>query len=79
MRLLDQDNDKPLARVMLYLTRNEGLELLRDLERLLNKPSDHHSHIDSDDWSKEVTIAIYDPNNLRGFDERSKRLILEDV
>ena len=79
MRMLDLDDDKKLNRLILYLTKSEAKELRTSLDYIIEDPKQHHhEHIPSEDYQKEITICIYDEKNLEGFDERSKKLILED-
>lgn len=79
MRLLDEDTDKKINHVSVFLTRNEGMNLRNALTDLLDHPENHHDHVSSEDYQKEITIAIYDQENLKGFDQRSRKLILEDI
>lgn len=79
MRILDPGNDKKLDEVGLYLTREEAIKLRSNLEQLLADRGMHHVHLSNDDYQKEVTVSIYDVANLEGFDERSKKLIREDM
>jgi hypothetical protein len=79
MRLLDEDSNKKLDRVTLYLTRSEAEELRDDLERILANPRGNHAHLSSKDFRKEITICIYDDTMLNDFNERSKKLIKEDL
>jgi hypothetical protein len=72
MRILNEASDKSISNVTLYLSEAEASHLLSALEALINKPTNHHSHVNNDDFSKEITVCIYDPANLGGFDERSK-------
>jgi hypothetical protein len=65
--------------VGLYLIREEAIQLQSYLEQLLADPGMHHAHLSSYDYQKEVTVSIYDVANLEGFDERSKKLIKEDI
>ncbi len=78
MRILDNISDKSLKNVILYLTFEEASELRDSLDELLEKPLHNHAHVSSEDYQKEVTVCIYDVNNLQGFDERSKSLIIND-
>ncbi len=78
MRILDEISDKSLENVILYLTQLEALELRDSLNDLLKKPLNNHSHISSDDFQKEVTVCIYDVENLNGFNARSIDLIIND-
>ena len=50
-------------------------------EALLRHGVGSHEHISSPDLSKEVTIALYEPDStaLANFSERARRLIAEDV
>ncbi|CAI4033143.1 hypothetical protein DNFV4_03576 [Nitrospira tepida] len=79
MRLLDQRGDRKLDSVTIYLTADEARELRNDLDRLLANPQEHHAHVMSEDYRKEITVSIYDEANLEGFDARSKKLIREDI
>lgn len=78
MRILDQDNDEARDSVILYLTEAEARELRDALGVLLEHPTDSHEHITSEGDKKEITICIYDLQDLGQFDERSKRLIETD-
>ena len=79
MRLLNIDSGASLDSAILYLKKNEVVELIGALEDLLNSSGDaYHRHVNDADYTHEITVAIYDENNLSGFDNRSKRLILED-
>jgi hypothetical protein len=79
MRILNQDENKPIKNVLLMLTDEEATELRDDLERLLSKKiSNDHSHINNLEYTHELSIALYDANNIEEFDERTKKLILHD-
>ena len=78
MRILNDDTDEKLDRLTLYLTRSEAEELKGSLEDLLKHPDHNHSHTPSEDYQKEVTVCIYDIQKLSEFDERSKKIILQD-
>lgn len=77
MRLLDKKNKNKLDKIVIYLTKEEANELSSSLLEVLKNPS-RHEHIPSDDYTKEITICIYDENNISNFDERSQLLIKED-
>ena len=78
MRILDEESNKSLKNIVLYLTYSQASEFRDSLEELLKKPLNNHSHISSDDYRKEVTVCIYDNENLTGFNERSKKIIIDD-
>ncbi len=56
----------------------EARELIGYLEGLLNHPEHHHTHLNDSDYQREITVALYTGDNLPAFDERSKRLLIED-
>lgn len=78
MRLLNKISDKSLEKILIYLTHSEALELRDSLNDLLDKPLNNHAHISNDDFHKEITICIYDIDNLIGFNQRSIKLIVND-
>lgn len=78
MRLLNESDDQALRRIILYLTRSEAEEFRDAISDLLQDPKGKHSHIPSSDYQKEVTICIYSEDDVSGFDDRSKRLIIND-
>jgi hypothetical protein len=79
MRILDEETDRSLNRATLYLTIAEASELRDSLDALIGDCLGRHEHIPSSDYSKEVTVCIYDMNDLNDFNERSKQLITQDV
>ena len=78
MRLLNQDDDRVVQRLLLLLTQGEAVELKNSLELLLANSAGRHEHIPGDDYRKEITIAIYDQTTLESFDSRSQTLIAKD-
>lgn len=79
MRILNEDSNKSIKNVLLLLTAQEACELRDDLERLLSqKIINDHSHINDLCFAHELTIALYESENVDGFNERSKKLILLD-
>lgn len=79
MRILDETSDLSLSSVTLYFTLSEASELRDALDDLLAKPIANHVHISQEDYQKEVTVCIYDADNLEAddFSPRSLRLIKE--
>lgn len=78
MFILDETSDKSLSNIILYLTPAEAVELRDSLKSLIEKPIDNHSHISNINYDKEITVCIYDTNDLTGFDQRSIDLITND-
>ena len=79
MRFFDNDNNKAVKNLTLYLTINEAKELLSDLQANLdNYGKNYHSHIYDESYNHELTVVLYDKENLKAFDERSVKLIVND-
>ena len=78
MRILDESSDKKLDRVSIFLTKEEAIQLKGYLNQLLDNPKLQHSHFSSSDFQKEITICLYDEQDLEHFNNRSKILIKED-
>ena len=78
MRILDEESDKKLDNVSIFLNKEEAVQLRCYLNQLLDNPKLQHSHLSSSDYQKEITICLYDEKNLENFNERSIKLIRED-
>jgi hypothetical protein len=80
MRIFDDKFDAKMNTVSLFLTKNEALHLIGYLEQFLAKPKDKglHFHLSSEDYQKEITVCIYDPESVSALDPRSQKLILDD-
>ncbi len=79
MRILNEDDDKAVEYVTLYVTPEEARELGGYLESLAEDPSQHHLHLDEvvgNYIPRRITVAVCTPDNLYEFDSRSRRLIL---
>jgi uncharacterized membrane protein YukC len=79
MKILNEDTDARIKGVSVYFTLEEAKQCFDFLEALISDTTMHHLHVNCIDDSDTVTIAIYNPKNLVGFDDRSKKLILEGV
>ena len=78
MRILDEDNDRTLSHVTLYLKLSEAAELRDSLTAIIEIPAGRHEHTPSSDYEKEITVCVYEEGKIDSFNERSKRIILED-
>jgi hypothetical protein len=76
--MLDEERDVACNRLTVFLTRDETTQL-RDTLEILLAGHHQHEHVASDDFQKEITVCLYDPSNLGGLDERSRRLIRSDT
>jgi hypothetical protein len=74
MRILDEDNDRPLDSVVILLTPEESHELLDSLKQLTPAKGDH-IHVNDKEFTRGITLAIYTPENLKFFHERIRRLV----
>ncbi|TKG92988.1 hypothetical protein EYV94_18630 [Puteibacter caeruleilacunae] len=79
MRLFDQEKETLINDLLILLTIDEALELKCELERLIQQQkTDDHGHINNEDYTKEITVSVYDPNNIDNFSRRIKNLIIDD-
>ena len=80
MRMLNNDLDVAFENVTIYLNIGEIAEMLGALESLLKngKIGDHH-HINDTEYAHEITLVMYDENDLHEFEQRSRKLIQENV
>lgn len=82
MRILQRETDKVFDTIEIFLTIDEARKLKGILEHMVENPNSGHSHLEADlkenVFQKELTIAIYSDENLSEFDERTKKLILND-
>jgi hypothetical protein len=62
----------------LYLTPAEAHQMIGYLKSLLDDPDANHSHLDDAEYKHEVTLSIYTDSNIQHYDERSKKLLLDD-
>jgi hypothetical protein len=77
MRILNLDTNEKINQATIYLTNSEAKELKDSLDNLL-KNNSHHEHISDDSYQTEITVCIYEKDNLREFDARSHNLILDN-
>jgi len=78
MRILDENTDKSLENITLYLTLSEAMELRGSLNELIENPKNNHTHINDENYQKELTVCIYSTEDLNGFNTRSIDLILNN-
>ncbi len=80
MRISDDISNKKLDNITLFLTEGEALQLASYLKQLLEKPKEKglHFHLSSEDYQKEITVCIYNPENITEFHPRAQKLIIDD-
>ena len=79
MRILDSDTDRALDGLLLEFDEHELAAFANAIEQLLRIPLGDHDHVYNEDYQKEVTVTVYDPDDLTRYNERSKRLITEGL
>lgn len=76
MYILDEESDKKLTNVTIIFNKSELKELMGYAKQLLEEtPSSDHYHLSSEDFQKEITLCIYDSENLKMFTPRIRKLI----
>lgn len=81
MRLLDEEADRPLAKLALYLTPKEAEKLQRaEGARGAGFACDRleHTHISGQEHEHHLTLVVYEPGRAVEFQPRYRRLIAED-
>ena len=58
MRILDDDLDKKLNTVSIFLTKKEAIQMRGYLNQLIEKPELQHAHLSSEDYKKEITVKL---------------------
>ncbi len=79
LRILNDESDQRLDKVSVFLTKQEAVQLRGYLNQLLEDPKLQHFHLSNLDCSKEITICIYDEQDFKNFDQRTIRLLKEDL
>jgi hypothetical protein len=78
MRILNEDNDQVVNSVLLMLTPLEAKELAEKIRQLTPESGDH-MHVNDDTFMREITIAIYTPENTQTFNHRVIELIEKGI
>jgi hypothetical protein len=78
MRILNQETNQPVNDVLIMLTPSEAKELVDKISQLTSEKGDH-LHIDDDAYIREITFAIYTPENTHSFSRRVIDLIEKEI
>ncbi|MDL2225932.1 hypothetical protein LJC20_07075 [Eubacteriales bacterium OttesenSCG-928-M02] len=79
MRILNEDNNSAIKNLTILLEYHEATELFDSLSAMIKDCQKHeHEHINDKEYEHEITIAIYDENNISTFNPRMVQLIKED-
>ena len=80
MRVFDPNTDTTLKDVVLYLKANEAKELLDSLSEMLETNDlNSHSHINDVSFEHEITVVLYEEQQIDKLNERSQKIIIEDI
>jgi rRNA maturation endonuclease Nob1 len=79
MRIHNEDDDTSVQRVTLFLTPEEAREMRDAVDTLLMSTSGSHVHVPSEEYTHEVTLCVYEADQLNGLSERARQLIAETV
>jgi len=80
MKIIDEMTNKSLSNITILLEKSELTQLIGYLEDLSSEVAQNeHYHLNNDDYSKEITIAVYDDKgSLEHFAEKYKKIIVSD-
>lgn len=77
MRILNLDTNEKINQATIYLTNSEAKELKDSLDNLLQNNS-QHEHISDESYQTEITVCIYEKDNLKEFDASSRKVVLDN-
>jgi hypothetical protein len=75
VRIYDPQSKKALDNITLFLTPAEAKELADSAADLATHPDKQHHHIPDAEHTREITVAVYTPENRAHFDAESRRII----
>ena len=79
MYMLDEETNNKLSNITIILNKNELQQLIGYAKQLLETPpSSDHYHLSSEDYQKEITICIQNPEQIQQFTPRIQKLITDD-
>jgi hypothetical protein len=81
MRLLDEETDRTLRKLALYLTPEEAREVRDALEQLLIDRETvrlEHVHVDDREYEHHLTLVVYTAEQVDELQPRYRRLIIDD-
>lgn len=79
MHIHDDESNEKLSCITMILTKSEVQQMLGYAKQFLeNFPSSDHFHLSSDDYQKEITICLYNPESIESYSPRIQKLIKDD-
>lgn len=77
MNIYDYKRKESVKNLTLYLSSQDIYQMISYLEDMVTAGQSDHSHLTSEDVQTEITLVVYNRNNLKDFDDDSKRVIEE--
>ena len=74
MRIQDMKSGEELTSVLIMLTPSEAQEL-GDKLRGMDPRTGDHIHVNDENFTMEVTLAVYTPDNVGFFSEQVRQLL----
>ena len=74
MRMVDNETGRELKSVLVLLTPGEA-KYVTDVLPALDVATGDHVHVNDDSFTREITVAVYTPDNMQSFSEDVRRLI----
>ena len=74
MKIFDETTNRHLSNITIFLERDEIIQLIGCLEELsLDATQSAHYHLNNNDFSKEITVALYDEEESQDkYDDKYK-------
>lgn len=80
LRILDTNTNTAIKNIILYLKIEEAKELYDSIGTLLKgEKSIDHAHVNDISFKHEITVVLYDEQKIESLNERSKKIILNDM
>ena len=79
MKIYDPKSKRLLTGITVFLTPDEAAELAAATQVLADDPYLHNEHVANSDYSVEITVAVYTPENLQQYDEESRAIIASSI
>jgi hypothetical protein len=80
LRILNENDNSAISNITLMLTLEETKELRDGLNQLIQTDlrNNFHIHVDDNEYRHEITVAVYNNENETQFNDRIKKLIIDD-
>jgi predicted DNA-binding protein with PD1-like motif len=82
MLIYDDFNEESMENITLLLRLDEAKELKEALEELIKreylKENSSHVHVNNGDYSKEITVSIYNDKTVNEYNEKIKNIIINN-